>query len=137
MVIAKGPPPFFVLRFLLGAAEAGFFPGVVFYMTHWFPAAYRSRTVAVFMPAAVVSNIVGSPLSGFLLEMDGVFGLRGYKWLFLVEAFPSIVLGVLVFLRLPKGPREAKWLEPEEISWLEARLAGDRGPLEAQHQGTL
>jgi MFS transporter, ACS family, tartrate transporter len=137
MVFAEGPTSFYVLRFLLGAAEAGFFPGVIFYMTHWFPAAYRSRTIAVFMTAAVVSNIVGSPLSGFLLEMDGVLGLHGYKWLFLVEAVPSIVLGVLVFLRLPSGPRDAKWLEPDEVTWLEARLAAEREAVEAEHKVTL
>jgi ACS family tartrate transporter-like MFS transporter len=137
MVFAKGPTSFYVLRFLLGAAEAGFFPGVIFYMTNWFPASYRSRTVAVFMTAAVASNIIGSPLSGVLLEMDGALGLRGYKWLFLVEAFPSIVLGVLVFLRLPRGPREATWLEPEELRWLESRLAAEREAVEAEHKVTL
>jgi len=137
MVFAKDPTSFYVLRFLLGAAEAGFFPGVIFYMTHWFPAAYRSRTIAVFMTAAVVSNIIGSPLSGFLLELDGALGMRGYKWLFLVEALPSLALGVLVFLRLPKGPREAKWLLPEEASWIEARLSKERAAIEAHHQATL
>jgi MFS family permease len=137
MVLARGPTSFYALRFLLGAAEAGFFPGVIFYMTQWFPAAYRSRTVAVFMTAAVVSNIVGSPLSGVLLELDGVIGLRGYHWLFLVEAIPSLVLGVLVFLRLPRSPRDAKWLEPDELQWLEARLASERESVQAEHKVTL
>jgi ACS family tartrate transporter-like MFS transporter len=137
MVLARGPTSFYALRFLLGAAEAGFFPGVIFYMTQWFPARYRSRTVAVFMTAAVVSNIVGSPLSGFLLELDGVIGLRGYHWLFLVEAIPSIVLGVLVFMRLPRSPRDAKWLLPEELDWLEARLAAEREEMQATNTLTL
>ncbi len=122
----QGPTSFYVLRFLLGAAEAGFFPGVIFYLTKWFPVSHRSRTIAVFMTAAVASNIIGGPLSGVLMELDGVFGLRGYKWLFLVEALPSLVLGVIVFLRLENGPEDAKWLSPAEREWLAARLDQDR-----------
>jgi ACS family tartrate transporter-like MFS transporter len=137
MMFVEGPLTFYALRFLLGAAEAGFFPGVIFYMTHWFPAAYRSRTTAVFMTAAVLSNVFGSPLSGVLLELDGVLGLRGWKWLFLIEALPSVLLGVAVFLRLPKSPRDAKWLEPEELSWLLHRLDSERAAVEAGHQMTL
>jgi ACS family tartrate transporter-like MFS transporter len=136
MILARGPTSFYVLRFLLGAAEAGFFPGVIYYMTHWFPSAYRSRTVAVFMTAAVVSNIVGSPLSGLLLELDGAIGLRGYKWLFLVEALPSIALGVLVFLRLPAGPRDAAWLDRDDAIWLEQRLLAERQVAD-EHKMTL
>jgi ACS family tartrate transporter-like MFS transporter len=137
MIFAKGPLSFYTLRFFLGAAEAGFFPGVIFYMTHWFPVAYRSRTTAVFMTAAVLSNVFGSPLSGVLLELDGVLGLRGWKWLFLVEALPSLLLGVAVFIKLPKSPRDAKWLEPEELGWLQNRLDAERAIVEAEHKMTL
>jgi ACS family tartrate transporter-like MFS transporter len=137
MMLVQGPTSFYVLRFLLGAAEAGFFPGVIYYMTQWFPVAYRSRTVAVFMTAAVVSNILGSPLSGVLLQIDGALGMRGWKWLFLVEALPSILLGVAVFLRLPKTPRDAKWLRPDQLKWLEDRLGSERAVVEAGHQMTL
>jgi ACS family tartrate transporter-like MFS transporter len=137
MIFVEGPLTFYVLRFLLGAAEAGFFPGVIFYMTHWFPAAYRSRTTAVFMTAAVLSNVFGSPLSGVLLELDGVLGMRGWKWLFVAEAIPSVLLGIVVFLRLPKSPRDAAWLEPEERAWLENRLEAERAAVVADHEMTL
>jgi len=133
MAFVSGTTSFYVLRFLLGAAEAGFFPGVILYLTYWFPAAYRSRTIALFMTAAVMSNIIGSPISGMLLELNGAWGLRGYQWLFMVEALPSLVLGVVVFLRLPNGPRQAKWLSTEELSWLENRLQKERAVQEPTH----
>jgi MFS transporter, ACS family, tartrate transporter len=127
MMFVSTPAQFYTLRFLLGAAEAGFYPGVILYLTYWFPIAYRTRAISVFMTAAVLSSVVGSPLSGLLLQLDGTWGLRGWKWLFVVEALPSIILGVVVFFRLPRGPRQARWLAPEELAWLEARLASERG----------
>ncbi len=114
---------FYVLRFLLGASEAGFFPGIILYLTYWFPLSYRSRTVALFMTAAVLSNVIGGPLSGVLLKLDGVGDIRGWKWLFVSEALPSIILGVVVFFRLPSGPKEATFLTPSERGWLIDRLA--------------
>ncbi len=122
----QGERSFYILRFMLGAAEAGFFPGVIFYLTKFFPTAYRSRTVALFMMAAAAAGLVGGPLSGAILSLDGVAGLAGFKWLFLLEALPSLVLGVILFIRLPNGPEEAKWLEPSEKSWLAERLEQDR-----------
>jgi MFS family permease len=122
----QGEKSFYVLRFLLGAAEAGFFPGVIYYLTKWFPSAYRSRTIALFMMAAAGTGIIGSPLSGLILGLDGMAGVAGYKWLFILEALPSLLLGVVLFLRLPNGPEEAKWLEPAEKSWLANRLEEDR-----------
>jgi ACS family tartrate transporter-like MFS transporter len=122
----EGEYSFYVLRFLLGAAEAGFFPGVIYYLTKWFPTAYRSRTVALFMMAAAAASLVGGPLSGAILELDGVAGMRGYKWLFLLEALPSLVLGVILYLRLPNGPEEAKWLDATEKKWLADRLEQER-----------
>ena len=122
----QGERSFYILRFMLGAAEAGFFPGVIFYLTKFFPTAYRSRTVALFMMAAAAAGLVGGPLSGAILSLDGVAGLAGFKWLFLLEALPSLVLGVILFFRLPNGPEEAKWLEPSEKSWLAERLEQDR-----------
>jgi len=121
---------FYVLRFLLGASEAGFFPGVIFYLTYWFPPAYRSRTVALFMTAAVLSNVIGGPISGALLELDGALGIRGWKWLFMTEALPSILLGIVVFFRLPSGPEQAKWLAADEREWLASRLANDQQEVE-------
>jgi ACS family tartrate transporter-like MFS transporter len=126
MMFVTGEWSFYSLRFLLGAAEAGFFPGAIYYMTQWFPAAYRSRTVAIFMTAAVASNVIGSPISGLLLELDGTLGLHGWQWLFLIEGLPSVVLGVLVLRLLPNGPHEAKWLSEEERGWLESRIDSER-----------
>jgi MFS family permease len=126
MMFVRGDWSFYVLRFLLGAAEAGFFPGVIFYMTQWFPAGYRARSVAIFMTAAVVSTVIGSPLSGLLLELDGAAGLHGWQWMFLIEGLPAIGLGVAVFLVLPSAPTEAKWLSDEERGWLESRIDSER-----------
>jgi MFS transporter, ACS family, tartrate transporter len=136
-IAARGPASFYALRFSLGLAEAGFFPGIIYYMTSWFPAAYRSRTTAMFMMAAVLANLFGSLVSGVLLGLDGILGLRGWKWLFLVEAVPSLVLGVVVFLRLPKAPRDAAWLAPDERAWLEARLATERAAVDGGRAMTL
>jgi ACS family tartrate transporter-like MFS transporter len=97
MVFVKGPLSFYIVRFLLGAAEAGFFPGIILYLGYWFPARRRAGVVALFMAAAPISTALGSPLSAALLEMNGVMGLHGWQWLFLIEAVPAVVLGVVVF----------------------------------------
>jgi MFS family permease len=117
---------FYLLRFLLGAAEAGFFPGMIYYLTLWFPAAKRARMVALFMTAIAVANVLGSPLSGAIMQYtDGAGSLRGWQWLFLLEAMPSLLVGVLVLARLPDGPADARWLTPEERDHILARVAGD------------
>jgi MFS transporter, ACS family, tartrate transporter len=136
MMLVSGARTFYALRFVLGAAEAGFFPGVIFYLTHWYPRAYRSRTVSVFMIAAVVSFVVGSPLSGWLMDHPQL-GLAGWQWLFLVEGLPSLVLGGVVFLTLPDGPHAARWLTTEEATWLSARLAAEREEQERGERLTL
>ena len=123
---AVGPITFYLSRFLLGAAEAGFFPGVILYLTFWFPAAYRARIVAVFMVAIPLSSFLGSPISGALLAMDGLLGLRGWQWLFIIEAIPAVLLGLVSFFGLPNKPADAKWLEPEARNWLDARLQSER-----------
>jgi MFS transporter, ACS family, tartrate transporter len=125
MLTVSGPKSFYALRFLLGAAEAGFFPGVIYYLSRWFPRAERARAVSLFMLAAVFSFVIGSPISGWLLEHPQL-GLKGWQWLFLVEGLPSIVLGIVVLWRLPNGPRQARWLTHEELGWLEGRLAVER-----------
>ena len=122
----QGETSFYILRFLLGAAEAGFFPGVIYYLTKWFPAAHRSRTIALFMMAAAGTGIIGAPLSGAILQMHGIGGLSGYKWLFLLEALPSLILGIILYLRLPNGPEEAKFLDESEKKWLADKLEQDR-----------
>ncbi len=106
---------FYLLRFLLGAAEAGFYPGVILYLTFWFPADRRAQMIALFMTGIAVSNVIGSPLSGAIMQfMDGTGGMRGWEWLFLMEAAPSIAIGVLFFALLPDNPQSAKWLTEDE-----------------------
>ncbi|WP_245621032.1 MFS transporter [Paraburkholderia ferrariae] len=126
MIFVRGTTSFVVLRFLLGAAEAGFYPGVILYITYFFPAAYRGRIVAVFTTGVPLSLFLGSPVSTMLLEMHGLLGLAGWKWLFLLEAVPSVLLGVACLWVLSDRPAAASWLEPEERQWLERRLADDR-----------
>jgi MFS family permease len=115
---------FYFLRFLLGAAEAGFFPGVILYLTYWFPAQRRAQMVAWFMTAIAVSNLIGSPLSGAILQfMDGISELRGWQWLFLLEGMPSIVIGIVFLVFLTDRPAIAKWLTDEERTLVERRVA--------------
>jgi ACS family tartrate transporter-like MFS transporter len=114
MLFIEGPGSFYILRFLLGVAEAGFFPGIVLYLTWWFPAHERTRVLALFMTAISASYVVGGPLSGGLLELDGVAGLDGWQWLFLLEGLPAIGLGLFTLSFLDERPEDATWLEPEE-----------------------
>jgi ACS family tartrate transporter-like MFS transporter len=123
MMFVRSAEAFYVWRFLLGAAEAGFFPGLIYCLTRWFPRRERARAIAGFMTAVVVAGIIGGPISGVLLSMDGRAGLAGWQWLFLVEGLPAIVLGVLVLRLLPEQPSDARWLTPEEQRALTARLA--------------
>ncbi len=120
-----GPISFQVMRFLLGCAEAGFFPGIILYLTFWFPAAYRAKIVATFMVAIPASAFIGSPISGAILNMNGVAGLAGWQWLFLLEAIPTILLGVFCLFWLPDGPAQARWLPDAERAWLSTRLAAE------------
>ena len=128
-----GSTSFNVVRFLLGIAEAGFFPGVIFYITLWFPAAYRARIVGWFMFAIPISSVIGSPISGSSLNMDGVAGMHGWQWLFILEALPALVLTFFVLFYLPDGPDDAHWLSDEERSWLKTRLDAERRNREAHH----
>ena len=116
---------FYVVRVLLGIAEAGFFPGMVLYLTYWFPKSYRARLVANFMLAIPFANMVGGPISGFILGMDGIAGLRGWQWLFLIEGLPACLIAFAVLSRLPSKPQEAAWLTAEEKAAITARLAGE------------
>jgi len=117
---------FYALRFLLGVAEAGFFPGVILYLTYWFPAPQRCRMIALFMTAIAISNVFGSPLSGAIMQfLDGFNGWQGWQWLFLLEGIPSILVGVLVLILLDDGPRQAKWLSEPERELVLRHLAED------------
>jgi MFS transporter, ACS family, tartrate transporter len=127
MMFVRTPAQFCVLRFLLGAAEAGFFPGVVYYLSLWYPQTQRARAIAKFMTAVPVTGLLGGPLSGFLLSLNGRRGLAGWQWLFLVEGLPAVILGVLVLFCLPDRPEMARWLTPAERDALLVDLARERG----------
>ncbi len=120
-----GPTSFLVLRFLLGVAEAGFFPGVILYFTYWYPARYRATIVGIFMVAIPVAGLIGSPISGAILYMDGILGLGGWQWIFLLEAAPAVLLGIAAFVWLTDRPEHATWLAPEQRAWLATKLAGE------------
>ncbi len=136
MLFVKTPWVFYLLRFLLGAGEAGFFPGMILYLTYWFPTAYRSRTVALFMAAAAMAGVVGNPLSGLLLDHHPHW-LKGWQWLFLIEGLPSVLLGIAVLFYLPNGPKNVRWLDAEELGWLTARLDSERAAREEKHSMSL
>ncbi len=124
MVFVSSPTVFYVLRFFLGVAEAGFFPGIVLYLTYWFPAQRRSRMNALFMIGIPFAGVVGGPLSGWILNaMQGAHGMAGWQWLFLIEAVPSLVLGVVTIFYLPDSIRAASWLSNEEKQLLEENIA--------------
>jgi MFS family permease len=123
MAFATGATSLYALRFLMGAAEAGFFPGIILYLTYWLPRAYRARMVSLFMLAIPLSSIVGSPLSGALLALDGALGLRGWQILFIVESVPAVLLGLATLWLLPERPDAAMWLPEAERTWLTSRLA--------------
>jgi ACS family tartrate transporter-like MFS transporter len=122
MALIQGEKSFYIMRFLLGGAEAGFFPGIVFYLSLWFPAAYRGRIITAFMFAIPLSSMIGSPISGTLLSLDGMGGLKGWQWLYILEATPAIILSVCVFFYLTDEPAQAKWLPDDEKAWLTNRL---------------
>jgi D-galactonate transporter len=126
----------YALRFLLGAAEAGFFPGIILYLTYWYTTAERARIVALFMTATMLSNALGSPLSGWLLDHPWG-GLAGWQWLFVVEGLPAVLLGFVVLAYLPDGPDRARWLAPEERDWLLQRLHVERRAKESRRHFTL
>jgi ACS family tartrate transporter-like MFS transporter len=118
MAFVQGPTSFYALRFLLGVADAGFFPGIILYLSYWFPARQRAAVTALFMAAAPLSTVLGSPISGALLEMDGMLGFKGWQWLFALEALPAVFLGFVVLGFLTDRPEKAKWLAEDERRWL-------------------
>jgi D-galactonate transporter len=128
---------FYLIRVLLGAAEAGFFPGIIFYLTLWFPSEYRARIVGYFMAAIPLSTVIGAPISGLLLNLHGGLGLAGWQWLFIIEAVPAIILAGVVFFYLTDRPADAAWLAADERKWLAERLTLEQKQREAVHEYTV
>ena len=138
MATVGGVTGFYVLRFLLGVAEAGFFPGVLLYMTYWFPAEARARTMATFSAGSVVSLVIGAPVSSALLQLDGAMGFHGWQWLFVLEGLPAIALGVVAYVWLTDRPAQATWLSTEERGWLERTMEAEAMAKPAErHMGVL
>ncbi|MBX7200180.1 MAG: MFS transporter [Rhodospirillaceae bacterium] len=132
-MFAEGPYSLYALRALVGIAEAGLMPGVLFYISLWFPLAHRARANSIFLASLPLSIVIGGPISGALLEMDGFLGLAGWRWLFLLEGAPAIILGICVLIWLPDRPAEAKWLSDEEKLALQARLDRENAAGPASH----
>ena len=132
MAFITGEYSFYTVRVLLGFAEAGFFPGMIFFLTLWFPAADRARIIGLFMAAIPLSSVIGSPVSGMLLGLEGWMGLHGWQWLYILEAAPAIVLSGVVYFYLTDKPADATWLAADERAWLVDRLAQERRQREAQ-----
>jgi len=130
-----GPWSFLTIRFLLGAAEAGFFPGMILYFTYWFPSQYRGRVISTLFIAQPLANALASIVSAAILEMDGVLGLKGWQWIFIIEAVPAVLLGLVIFRVMTDKPAHADWLAEEEKSWLQARI--DRENRKVERAGRL
>ncbi|BAN98346.1 hypothetical protein E05_35800 [Plautia stali symbiont] len=133
MALVQGTTSFYILRFLLGVAEAGFFPGIILYLSYWFPAAKRAQVTAIFMAAAPLSTALGSPVSAALLEMHGLLGYAGWQWMFVVEAIPALLLGIVVLFFLTDRPAQAKWLNAEERRWLQETMQAEEQTRSTQH----
>jgi MFS transporter, ACS family, tartrate transporter len=125
MAFVVGPNSLYVMRFILGAAEAGFFPGAILYLTYWLPSQYRARILATFTVSIPLATFLGSPLSVSLLQLDGTFGLRGWQWLFILEGVPTILLGVVCLFVLTDKPAQASWLTAEQREWLTGRMEAE------------
>jgi MFS transporter, ACS family, tartrate transporter len=124
---------FYTLRFILGAAEAGFFPGLIYYLTRWFPERERARTISLFMTATAMAGVIGAPLSSALLRLDGLFGLHGWQWLFIIEGLPAVLLAPMVLRYLTERPEDAAWLTPEERAWLTREIASEQAQTTGAH----
>ncbi|WP_225705081.1 MFS transporter [Bradyrhizobium cenepequi] len=126
MCLVSGPTSFYLLRLALGVAEAGFFPGIAFFLSSWFPAEYRTRILSWFLVAIPVSSVIGGPLGGMLLEMDGHLGLTGWHWLFIIEGLPAVIIGLILLKLLADRPQDAAWLTPDEKRIIVASLDSEK-----------
>jgi ACS family tartrate transporter-like MFS transporter len=134
---AQGAHSFYALRLFLGVAEAGFFPGIIFYLMHWFPRRERARASALFLTATALAGLIAGPLSGAILSMHGIWGLSGWRWLFLLEGLPSVILGVLILFYLPDGPADARWLSRDERDSLRGLLDREYNEVGAAYRHSL
>jgi ACS family tartrate transporter-like MFS transporter len=134
MMFVQGETSFYVMRVLLGAAEAGFLPGIVYYLSQWFPRTHRAKAVSWFMIGIPLSIVFGGPLSGWLLGLDGNLGLEGWQWMFLVEGLPAVLLGFVVLGYLTDKPTEARWLTAEQRDWLAARIESEHAEAVSRHK---
>ncbi len=133
MMFVNDATTFYVLRFLLGMAEAGFFPGIILYLTHWFPARERAGAVGLFMTATAMAGVIGAPISSALLQMHGLGGLHGWQWLFLIEGIPAILLAPVVLWYMTERPEDARWLTPDERAWLSSEMAAEQAETAGAH----
>ncbi len=132
-----GTTSFLIIRFLLGAAEAGFFPGMILYFTYWFPSEYRGRVISTLFIAQPVANAAASIASGAILEMDGLLGIKGWQWIFVIEAIPAVLLGCVILKVMTDRPARADWLTTEEKTWLQTRIDGENRQVESAGRLTL
>jgi D-galactonate transporter len=137
MAFVSGIWSFYSIRFLLGVAEAGFFPGIILYLTYWYPAEYRARFLAAFAIAVPVSTVIGAPVSGLLLGLDGAMGLKGWQWLFVIEGVPTVLFGFVTWFYLTDRPASANWLTAEQKAWLSSRLESETAAKQAAKHLTL
>lgn len=126
MFFVNSVTTFYIARFALGAVEAGLFPGVMLYLTYWFPRSYRARYISLFAIGIPLASVFGAPISGLLLGLDGVLGFKGWQWLYILEAVPAILLGIIIWFHLTDTPADAAWLRPEERAWIQRTLQRER-----------
>ncbi len=137
MMFVRSPFSFYLLRFLLGVAEAGFFPGMILYLTYWIPAGERARAFALFLTSTSLAGVFGGPISGALFKMGGVYGLKGWQWLFLLEGIPAVFLGFITLMYLVDRPAQAKWLSSSERDWLSKTMQREQEDKKLSHDFTL
>lgn len=129
MSLVQTPMQLYVMRFLLGVAEAGFTPGIIYYLSCWYPRSDRARAMSMFYIGAALASVIGLPLSGSILNMHGFFGIEGWRWLFLLEGIPAVLLGVVTYFYLDDAPQQAKWLEPQQRQWLVNKMSEERADI--------
>ena len=133
MLFVRGPTSYYVLRFLLGLAEAGFLPGIIYYLGNWYPSTSRARAVSWFMLAIPLAPVIGGPIGGLILGLNGWHGLAGWQWLFILEGLPAVLLGVVVLFYLTDEPVQATWLAADEREWLATTIRGEQAAAERRH----